>query len=426
MDEKNPNEPDETAEVVGSDEGPQPDLPPVSDSEKTRLEVVLDPEPRTRHQNPYAVDDAQREVRGRLNALEALRNEGTITDAEYQQARDITVYGPVGAAAKAVADKGGPPAGGGGKLVIGPGDGKEPEGRPIWLIPTLIGVGIVAVIALAVGLVFAFSSPGDDEVYAENVSAPLNMLGDSAGAIASNLAAVSEPGDVPGLRSAINSQIRAATSSSNKISRAQVPDGMQQAHAKLRAGATSYVLYLQALLRASSPTPSAAPAGISRAKAQVVRVKANFKAAQKLDPALNVDPIVDAGLGSTSGLAGAQRKKAAALEAERRRREEAARLADIARVRTGPSFQSPTGNIHCEDFGNYMACSTSNDNFQVWMYTTGTPQTTSGVVAGGETVPYGGSWRSGSFSCTSSESGVRCTNLSGNGFDLSAGGFQQF
>lgn len=426
MDEKNPNEPDETAEVVGGDEGPQPDLPPVADAEKTRLEVVLDPEPRTRHQNPYAVDDAQREVRGRLNALEALRDEGTITDAEYQQARDITVYGPVGAAAKAVADKGGPPAGGGGKLVIGPGDAKEPDRRPAWLIPTLIGVGIVAVIALVVGLVFALSSPSDEEVYAENVASPLTLLGDSAGTIAANLASVSEPGDVPGLRKATNSQIRAATKAKNAISRAQVPDGLQKAHDKVEAGASSYVLYLQALLRASSPTPSSAPAAISKAKAQVTRVKANFNAAQKLDPELNVGPIVDAGLGSTSGLAGAQRKKAAALEAERRRREEAARLADIARVRTGTSFQSPTGNIHCQDFGSYMACSTTNDNFQVWMNSTGFAQTTTGLVAGGETVPYGGRWQSGAYSCSSSESGVRCTNLSGNGFDLSAGGFSRF
>ncbi len=424
MNEKPDNETGEMPEVVGPDVGPAKDLPPVKDSDKKRLEVILDPEPGPRHQNPYAVEDAQREVRGRLNAIEGLRQEGVISEQEYRQARDITVYGPAGAAAQQAGGKGGPP--GGGKLVIGPGDTKDPGRRPAWLIPTLVGVGIVAVIALIVGLTFALASPSDEEVYAENVAAPLNSLGDSAGAIAAILASVSAPGDVPGLRSSIKTQIRTATGSRNKIDRAQVPDGLQTAHAKVQAGANNYVLYLQALLRAASPTPSAAPVGISNAKAQVTRLKGNFTAAQKLNSSLNVSPIVDAGLGSTSGLAGAQRKKAAAIEAERRRREEAARLADITRVRTGSSFQSPTGNIHCQDFGNYMACSTANDGFQAWMFTSGTPQTTTGVVAGGETVPYGGSWQSGAFRCSTAEDGITCYNGSGNGFRLSRSGYSSF
>ncbi len=327
MNDKPDNETGEMPEVVGPDVGPAKDLPPVKDSDKKRLEVILYPEPGPRHQNPYAVEDAQREVRGRLNAIEGLRQEGVISEQEYRQARDITVYGPAGAAAQQAGGKGGPP--GGGKLVIGPGDIKDPDRRPAWLIPTLVGVGIVAVIALIVGLTFVLASPSGEEVYAENVAAPLNSLGDSAGTIAATLASVSEPGDVPGLRSSIRTQIRTATGSRNKIDRAQVPGGLQTAHAKVQAGANNYVLYLQALLRAASPTPSAAPVGISKAKAQVTRLKGNFTAAQKLNSSLNVSPIVDAGLGSTSGLAGAQRKKAAAIEAERRRREEAARLADI-------------------------------------------------------------------------------------------------
>lgn len=412
--------PDEDAtEVVDADQGPQNSPGEGDPGASKRLEVILDPEPRDSRPGDD-VADAQREVRARLNAIEGLHDEGVITDEEYRQARDITVYGPAAAARQRTAPL--PAAGGssgGGKLVVTSKDAKGPDGRPPWLIPTLVGVGIVAAIALVVSLVFVLAGPSDDEKYAEAVSKPLALIGDSANVIAGNLAAVSAPADISTLRTSVNQQLRAASRARQQIAAAEVAGGLEKAQQELQSGAKNYSLYLQQLLRASSSSPAGAPSAISRARSRVGQLKADFRAAQSIAPALAVDPIIDAGLGSTSGLADAQRKRAAQIAEQRRREEEARRQADIARVRTGSGFSSPSGNIDCTSFGSVLNCSTANDGYSIALPSVGAAYGGMGSSSGGETVPYGGSWQNGPFSCTSAESGVTCRNLSGNGFTLS-------
>ena len=118
-------------------------------------------------------------------------------------------------------------------------------------------------------------------------------------------------------------------------------------------------------------------------------------------------------LGSTSGLAQAQRTKAEQIQAERERQLEEQRQSDLARVRTASSFQSPTGNIHCQSFGSSLSCSTDNDAFMVTLPSYGEAYSGEGIVAGGETLPYGASWSGGDgFRCTSAENGITCYNNS--------------
>ena len=85
------------------------------------------------------------------------------------------------------------------------------------------------------------------------------------------------------------------------------------------------------------------------------------------------------------------------------------------------SFQSPTGNLRCRDEGSRLHCSSSNDNLAIFLPSYGSPSTGRGTASGGPVLTYGSSWRSpsGNFSCTSSTSGIDCTNQSGNGFSLS-------
>ena len=421
---------DEMPEVVEGGEGPQEDAVAEgggSGEGSKRLEVILDPEPVRSGSDADSIASAQREVRARLNAIEGLHQEGVITDEEYRQARDITVYGPAGAAAQRTAPlpaQGSPPSGG--KIVITAKDWKDPDRRPPWLIPTLVGVGIVAAIAVVVSLVFLLASPSDGEKYAETVSKPLALIGDSAGVVSANLAAVSEPSDIGGLRTTVNQQLRAASRARQEISAAEVPEGAAKVHKETESGARNYSLYLQQLLKAASKSPANAPAAISRARGRVGQMKADFKAAQVANPDLNVDAILEAGLGSTSGLAEAQRKRAAQMEAERRRREELERQRDIARVRTGSSFSSPSGNIDCQLFGDVLTCSTDNDGYSVSLPSYGSAYRGGGVVGGGETVPYGGSWQYGAFRCSSAESGITCYNGTNNGFALSRDTAQVF
>lgn len=93
----------------------------------------------------------------------------------------------------------------------------------------------------------------------------------------------------------------------------------------------------------------------------------------------------------------------------------------------GSSFQSPTGNLRCENRGSDLFCTSSNDGFGVFLPEYGSPVTGhAGIASGGVTVPYGSSWSSGAFTCDSAWDGITCRNRSGNGFFLNRDTYRSF
>lgn len=100
-------------------------------------------------------------------------------------------------------------------------------------------------------------------------------------------------------------------------------------------------------------------------------------------------------------------------------------------------FQSPSGNIHCAHWGDELrrdiqqrsyrppqprgACDLDFGN-AVGMTAAGAP----GLLCHGDTIvdpgrpmlPYGTTWQGRGFTCTSAESGVRCVNRAGRGFEM--------
>lgn|GEM_PF-3588788 len=383
------------------------------------------------HRPTDEVEDAQREVRARLRAIEELRDDGVITDEEYQQAREITLLGPAGAASLhghetaqiPVSTDPEPEPG----LKGRPNGGSDGSGRPPWLVPAAAGVGGVAVIAVIVGLFLAFR--GDDSnTYVQAVEPSSQQLNASAAVVGRALARVAGPADVASLKRVADRQLETADTARVALGQVQAPADQRAVQQNMLIGAAGYRTYLALLRRSTSVPAEKAPPIITQARVQAAKVTTAFTAVTEAQPGISMTTLLGSGLDATAGLASVRREQAAAVRrqrdaAERRRREaDAARAgaADIARVRTGYSFQSPTGNIHCQDDGSQLFCSTSNDTFAVILPSYGASYSSTGVASGGETVPYGGSWRSpsGNFTCSSAYDGITCSNSSGNGFFL--------
>lgn len=108
--------------------------------------------------------------------------------------------------------------------------------------------------------------------------------------------------------------------------------------------------------------------------------------------------------------------------------------------RTGPAgFKSPSNNIHCQYFDGELRCDIMKianplppkprDCELDWgqAFAVATDSRSSERLCHGDTaadpglptLPYGSTWRHGSFTCTSEQTGVTCTNTLGHGFALS-------
>ncbi len=103
---------------------------------------------------------------------------------------------------------------------------------------------------------------------------------------------------------------------------------------------------------------------------------------------------------------------------------------DPPEVQVDDGFSSPTGNIRCEEISDGLACTTSNDGYEVFLPEYGEAEAdyTGAEAAGGATLEYGYEWESpsGAFTCVSEEDGVTCENRSGNGFFINRDSYDDF
>lgn len=120
-----------------------------------------------------------------------------------------------------------------------------------------------------------------------------------------------------------------------------------------------------------------------------------------------------------------------------------------ARAGTGrlTSFNTPSGNIGCIAFGQYLRCDIAHKSWQaprvqspcrlvrgdsLTMRGTGRPvwtchgDTALAPRGSRRALAYGTRWQRGPFSCTSRITGLTCTNRQGHGFFLSRQSYRLF
>ena len=104
----------------------------------------------------------------------------------------------------------------------------------------------------------------------------------------------------------------------------------------------------------------------------------------------------------------------------------------------GPGFRTPSGNIHCVADGGAVTCQIATYTYRPPLprgdceldfgsVVSLGPRGAARMGCVGDTIandsrrvlPYGGTWRALGVNCTSAETGVRCRNGEGRGFDLS-------
>lgn len=431
------DQPDEDAAPSPADEG-------VADNGPT---VQLPSEPG----DAYAADLAQR-----LSALDRLYETQQITATELGEARRRALSSgsdpsvpPAGAYTPPSAPPAPPAPRGTGQS---PPDGQVQEKRiagvPVWAA----AVGVVVLVAAAVALILALTIGGGDDARADggpsetasaeylqgDVNGSLSQLTSSAVAIGKSLARTSEPRDIKALNRAASRQIELVEEARRRLSRVQVTEEFRTAHQRLVAASATQRRYLVQLVRASSGTVNQTSLrALDRVRKAGADTQAAYRSFFGLVPAAP-DAITATDLTDTAGVKAAINKtitaRAAAVQAERdaaAARAAAARAAASAsaapRNYSGTSFQSPTGNLRCQDYGGSLFCTSSNDGFGVVLPDYGSPSTGQyGTASGGQSVPYGSSWSSGSFRCDSESVGVTCRNNSGNGFFLSREHYRSF
>jgi hypothetical protein len=393
------------------------------------------------HGAPSPLDD---EIVARLHALDHLYETHEISASELADARAEVLSGvehphryhaeaPLPPPPPPPAPEPALPAGHGGE---GGGDGqKRILGLPVGVAAAIGAFIVVGAIAVILALVL---SGGDDGPsggtttqttettageYPQGVTrATLDQLNSSAVAIGTALAQTSEPVRIAALRRSAERQIALVEQARRRLSEVAVDEADRPAQERLIAATAAHRRYLVQLVRATTGTPGDANlAAIDRVRQSGAEMRRAYAAFFALAPAAP-DAITGTDLTDTAGLRSAIQQAIAERQAE----DEAETTTTIITVPDssdeiygGSTFQSPTGNLHCQDQGDQLFCSSSNDNFAVWLPQSGPPVTGNGVAPGGGVLPYGGLWSSGAFTCASETSGITCRNLSGNGFFLS-------
>ena len=109
------------------------------------------------------------------------------------------------------------------------------------------------------------------------------------------------------------------------------------------------------------------------------------------------------------------------------------------------AFQLPSGNIHCALFEGTLRCDVLNFTYARPPRPRGCEQDWGGAVElGGKGAPvllchgdtvadpsnpvlgYGRAWQGPGMACTAAQTGLRCTNGDGRGFEMARGRLRQF
>jgi hypothetical protein len=247
-------------------------------------------------------------------------------------------------------------------------------------------------------------------------------------AIGTTLGRTTEPNQVAALRRASERQIEVVEQARRTLSQVAVSEEDRRGHERLVTATAAHRRYLVQLLRASSGTLDQANlAATDRARREGGQTQRAYRAFFALVPAAP-DAITATDLTDTAGLRSAIETAIAERDAPPAPSPAPPPTpAPPSGPYGGTSFQSPTGNLRCQDQGSQLFCSSSNDGFGVILPEFGGPATGSGTApGGGVTVPYGNTWRSGAFSCDSEFDGITCRNRSGNGFFLNRDTFREF
>lgn len=441
------------------DRNPYP--PPSRPSEPT--EPLAEPTARPEDPHTAAVSAIGADMTTRLAALDQLYAADKITASELGAARrsiltesvpavpDAATVTPelpasTSTAAGPAITAAGPAVGGAGGAGapptqvrhdhIGPPEPPKPKriaGLPVW---GAAAIGAAVVAALVIGAVFLFGGGSDDSdttadtegvAYVAKVQAPLGQLTSSVVAVGKGLARADAPADLKGLNRLAERQIDVVESARRTLSGVKVTSADRASQQRLIKAAADQRRFLVALGRATASTPTEASLkALNRARSAAGQTIASYRAFFAVTPGAT-DAITATDITDTSGVRAAIQKA----------------IADAApptgggtttkpgpTTPTGPysggSFQSPTGNLRCQISGSTLFCSSSNDGFGVSLPAYGPSTTGSGQASGGVTVPYGSTWSSGLFSCSSDFDGITCSNQSGNGFFLNRDTYRPF
>lgn len=409
---------------------------------------------------PEAPASPEAALRRRLEMLDRLYEAGSITGTELGEARRRALAEATGApvhagAGAAAAFQPPPPASPAAApspvtAPVGKGpplDTPRPDRRRIAGLPAVLALVIAALVLAGAAVVLVTLAGDDDEpevratgpvidpqqAYARSIRRPLQQLTASSVEMGKTLGRTSEPQDVRRVNRVAERQIDVIEAARRRLAGIPVAAGDRRAHGALLRAAANQRRYLVLLSRATSGPPREAQLrAVNRARAAGGVALGGYRTFFTLAPAAP-DAITATDLADTSGLRAAiqqgllDAEEAAAPDPVPVTPAPAPAPPAVPRTYTGPSFQSPTGNLRCQLNGSSLFCSSSNDGFGVALPDFGTSFTTSGsIAAGGVSVPYGSSWSGGIFRCDSAFNGITCRNGSGNGFFLNRDTFNPF
>jgi hypothetical protein len=403
---------------------------------------------------------AEEALRARLAALDRLYESNAITLAELTEARGAILSGQVGdrlvpiigadassvvagSTLKAETVSAAREASASGPAVppppampptehIGPLPPPKPTkvlGMPVWAAAAIAGALVVGAVLAVVFLVLGGSDSSKPAAaatsnYSSQVRAPLSLLTRSAVETGKALGRVSQPENIAGLHKVASRQLDAVEKARSNVAAIRVVPSVRRAQAQLIRAAALQRRYLVQMGRATSGAPTQASlAAVNRTRRAGGEAIIAYRTFFVLVPDAP-DAITGTDLADTSGLSQAVKAGIAAAQAP----SQSGRTTGPSPPSTysGSSFQSPTGNLRCEIFGDSLFCSSSNDGFGVTLPSYGSPQSGSGSASGGSSVPYGSTWVNGSFRCDSAFDGITCQNASGNGFFLNRDRYEPF
>jgi hypothetical protein len=276
---------------------------------------------------------------------------------------------------------------------------------------------------------------GPSAEYVTAVKGPLGRLTDSAQVTGRVLTRASGEEDVAGVGRMATQQLAVVQNARARIADIETGPRERTARGALSRATQAHRTYLASLARLADADAETAPDRVPQIRTQARRMLERYRVLFTELPTVPKG-ITTSGVGDLAGLRQALTARQRAAEQAAEEAEAAERAAEEAEIEEStarsssssgaPSFQSPTGNLRCEDLGGTLFCSSSNDGFGVTLPAVGAPATGPGIASGGQTVPYGSSWSSGVFTCDSAFDGITCRNASGNGFFLNRTDYRPF
>lgn len=300
----------------------------------------------------------------------------------------------------------------------------EAASRPAWLIPAVIGFGVVAVIvAVVLVAVFAFgggsSQSADATKYNAAIQGPMTELNNATISISNGLASAGTAADVNNVKTLAKQGLTSVSHAQSELTAVQAPTSRQSAQTALLAAAAAERHYLSLLVRATSQPPATAQKSIAGLVSQATTVTDNYNKFFALASGVQ-NVITTANLGNFSGLNAAF---SAAAQQQTTANNKANSSPGISVVGSGNGssngFISPAQTTQCETAGSAVICQSAAGTVAIAQSGAASQIGSVNMGSGFDTLVYGRTWSYGAITCSIDYTvGTVCVNSTGDGFQI--------